>query len=520
MLQIQNLTVRLTKNNRTLIRDLSFSLNPGDRAVLLGEEGNGKSTLLKLLYDPALVEGYAEYSGEILRNRLRPGYLPQELPPREQEYTLREYFDASPGFAGQTPRELAAIARSLRLPPEFFDSAQRVGTLSGGEKVKIQLTRILLEQPDVLLLDEPSNDLDLEALTWLEEFIRDCPLPLLFISHDETLIERCANMIIHFEQLIRKTQARHTVVRMPYRQYARERLARFAHQTQLARKEKEEHEAKERRWQQIYERVKHEQNTISRQDPGGGRLLKKKMKSVKAQERRLERDKEEQTKLPDFEEPIRLAFGEGVGVPAGKLVLDLALDRLEAAGRVLARDIKLCVRGGAHVCLIGPNGSGKTTLLRRIAGELLARPDLKAAYMPQDYAEQLDLSVTPAEFLAPGGHKDDVTRARLYLGSQKYTPDEMEHSVAALSGGQKAKLFLARFALLGYNVLILDEPTRNLSPLSNPIVREALRAYQGAVIAVSHDRKFIAGVCDAVWRLTPEGLLPVDTALFRENGDE
>lgn len=137
--------------------------------------------------------------------------------------------------------------------------------------------------------------------------------------------------------------------------------------------------------------------------------------------------------------------------------------------------------------MIGANGAGKTTLLKKIAEELLNRNDIKAEYMPQTYEDLLDLDVTPVDYLDKTGDKEERTRIRTYLGSLKYTPDEMEHPIRELSGGQKAKVLLLRMSLSGANVLILDEPTRNFSPLSGPVIRKMLREFPGAVISISHD---------------------------------
>ena len=180
----------------------------------------------------------------------------------------------------------------------------------------------------------------------------------------------------------------------------------------------------------------------------------------------------------------------------------------EDTGKVLAEQIELLVKGPEKVCITGRNGAGKTTLLRRIAAQLLSREDIHAAYMPQNYEELLDMSLTPVEYLCTTGEKEEVTRIRTYLGSMKYTADEMSHPTAELSGGQKAKIFLLKMSLSGADVLILDEPTRNFSPLSNPVIRDVLRGYGGTIISVSHDRKFISEVCDRVYELTEEGLLP------------
>ena len=193
-------------------------------------------------------------------------------------------------------------------------------------------------------------------------------------------------------------------------------------------------------------------------------------------------------------------------MPNGKRVLEYEKQELAVEGRVLSRHIRLEVRGSERVCIIGKNGAGKSTLLREIAEQLLARTDLHAGYMPQNYEDLLDLSQTPAEFLAVSGAKEEQDRIRTYLGSMKYTADEMDRPIRELSGGQKAKLLLLKLSMQTCDVLVLDEPTRNFSPLSAPVIRKILNAFPGAVISVSHDRKFIQEVCTAVYELDGEGL--------------
>ncbi len=503
MLQIKNLTVRLTKDLRTILEDFTFSLNPGDKAAIIGEEGNGKSTLIKLIYDSALIEGYAEFDGEIYRGKSRLGYLPQEMPASERELTVRGYLER---YIEDEYKGVASVGTRLGLSASVLASEQIINTLSGGEKVKLQLCRILAGEPDILLLDEPTNDIDIETLEWLEGFINGCGLPVLYVSHDETLIDNTANVIIHIEQVRKKTVCRHTVARMKYARYVSERLSKLEHQEQVARKEKEEYDRQRDRWQHIYDRVDHEQRVVSRQNPQGGRLLKKKMKSVKSQEKQLERQKENMTQIPDIEETILPKFDDAVSIPNGKTVIEFQLSELEIEGRVLSRDIGLKISGPEHVCIVGKNGAGKTTLLRLMAEQLLGRTDIRAAYMPQNYEELLEAEGTPVEFLARSGSRDEITRARTFLGSMKYTPDEMGRRVSELSGGQKAKLLFLKMILDGSNVLVLDEPTRNFSPLSNPVIRGILKGFGGAIISVSHDRKYIGEVCGRVLTLTEDGL--------------
>ncbi len=513
MLQIRNLSMVHTKDLHPIVEHFTYSLNPGDKAVLIGEEGNGKSTLLRLIYDSRLVEDYIEWEGEIVYPGLRLGYLAQELPTDQKERSVMEFLSDRPQFYEKTPKELGQIAAELGVPLELFYSEQKMGTLSGGEKVKIQIAGIRLEEPDVLLLDEPSNDIDLETLAWLERFIKESREPVLFVSHDELLIERTATVIIHLEQLRRKTVPRHTIARMPYKQYIKERQSQFAHQEQVARKERSDYEKQMEKFRQIRQRVEHEQNVITRQNPAGGRLLKKKMHAVQSMGRRFERERENMTEFPEEEEAIFSKISAKEELPNGKQILQLELPELRQGERILARNIFLRLRGPEKICIVGKNGVGKTTLLREIARLLLERTDLQADYMPQDYEElfyrrekEAGKELTPVELLAKTWEKEELTRIRTYLGSMKYTADEMEHSVTELSGGQKAKLLFLGMSMNGSNVLVLDEPTRNFSPLSGPVIRRILKEFNGCIISISHDRKYIGEVCDRVYRLTENGL--------------
>ena len=510
MYQVKDLTITHKKDLTTLVEGLSLTLAPGDRAAIIGEEGNGKSTVLKLLYDPALVEPYAEWTGEIVDKGLRRGYLAQELSPEELARPVWEFCQGSSAFEGADPRALDRAARQVGLSPELFWDGRSMSTLSGGERVKLRLALLLLDGPDLLLLDEPSNDLDLRTLDWLKEFLLGCEVPVLYISHDERLLERTANVVVHLERLRRRTLPRCTVARVGYERYVEERAARFARQERNAAQERRAYEAKMERYRQIRDKVDHRQATITRQDPHGGRMLKKKMHAVQSLGRRFEREREDMTAMPEWEEAILAAFDEGKSIfPAGKTALRLDLPELRAGERVLSRNIRLWVTGPEKIGIVGPNGAGKSTLLKLAAQELLPRTDLRAAYMPQDYGELLLGDRTPVEMLAPSGRRDDVTRARTLLGNMKYKAEEMEHPAAGLSGGQRAKLLFLAMALNGANVLVLDEPTRNFSPLSAPNIRWVLADHPGVIVSVSHDRAYLEQVCTRVLELGPEGLRPV-----------
>ncbi|MCR4804087.1 MAG: ATP-binding cassette domain-containing protein [Clostridia bacterium] len=515
MLQIQHLTIVHTKDLRTILEDFSCTLNAGDKAVIIGEEGNGKSTLLKWIADPALIEDYAEADGILSAARERLAYLPQQLSLQDAERTVYEFFCEEPLFFDTPPGKLAKETARLGLSADICYSDQRMGSLSGGEKVKVQLLRLLISQPTVLLLDEPSNDIDIGALEYLERVILGFPGIVLFISHDETLIERTAGVVIHLEQVHRKQQCRHTVARMPYAQYARERLNAFEKQAQQAASDARDKRIRDEKYRRILQSVARAQVTINHAgkdmpDPmQAARNLKDKMHTVKSLKKRFEREDAQMTEKPVKENPIDFTLGENAQpIPAGKTVLDFALPQLKAPdSRLLASDIRLLVRGPEKVCIIGPNGCGKTTLLRAVWEQLKVRTDIRAAYMPQNYADLLDLEQNPVDCICTKGGAEERTMVRTFLGALRFTTAEMEHPAKELSGGQQAKIFLLRLNLSGANALLLDEPTRNFSPLSGPVIRGMLAGFPGAVISVSHDRKYIEEVCGTVFELTEQGLL-------------
>lgn len=510
MLYVQNLTITHRRDLRVLIDSLSFVLNPGDKLALIGEEGNGKSSLVSTLANAGNPSEHFEVTGTV-RATGRIGYLKQFLSEADLALPVFSYVTSEPNADPADWQAINDVATRLYLPPETLYDVRPLGTCSGGERTKLQLCRVLLGKPTVLLMDEPSNDLDLETLYWLERFVQDETRPLMFVSHDETFIQNTANRILHIEQIHRRTTPVWTLTSTDFATYLTEREASFERQSRLAAADQREHEQKMARYRRIESSVHHAQETISRQDPAGGRLLKKKMHAVKALERRIVNEKEGLTKKPDREDAVLLFADPAIGHHADKRILDFKLSVLCVPDdgdqeRILARNIALTVLGQDKVAIIGKNGSGKSTLLKVIVQALRKRSDLNVAYMPQNYEDELPMELWPVDFLAPSGLAEDRQKALDYLGCMRFEKHEMQHRIGDLSGGQKAKLFMLRFILQRADVWILDEPTRNFSPLSSPVVREVMRTFNGALIAVSHDRQFLRDVATKTYELTPNGL--------------
>lgn len=497
MLQLKNIEITLKKSGKNIIENLNYTLQKGVKCAVIGEEGDGKSTLLKFINNPHSISDYCECSGQVINNGVT-AYLPQF--PEEEQFDL----SVAEFLCDLKIYDNIRLMQEMKLTSELLYSDRKMRTLSGGERIKVRLFKLLCENPDVLLLDEPSNDIDYNSLLWLKDFLKNCKLSVIFVSHDRVLLEAVAENVIHIEQLIKKTQCKVTVFQGGYEDYLSFRELNYGRQTQIALKQREEYEKRYKRWQQIYERVKHEQNSISRQDPAGGRLLKKKMKSVISQKERFEKDKDSFFDIPDKENAIITFFPSDVTVPNGKTILDFKSDKLTVGEKLLATDIALKVVGGAKVALLGENGAGKTTLLKTIWQSLQGRKDIKCSYMPQEYSDALDFNSTPLAYLSPYG--ENIPIIRQYLGNLNFMPDEMIAKIGSLSGGQQAKIIYLKMVLDKCNVLILDEPTRNFSPMSAPVVCTALKNFGGAIISVSHDLKYVEDVCDKVYMLKDKKL--------------
>lgn len=510
MLSVNNLTAVHKDTGYTLFSNLSFSVQKGDKLAVIGAEGNGKTSLLEIICRPDEAMHWLTWSGSVTYHPWKMGYLPQACPPSLLRKTAAEWMLPLAGDA-----DLYRLAAEFRLSTDVLFAQRTLATLSGGERTKLCLIRLLVHPPDLLVLDEPTNDLDLESIITLENFIQNSQAALLYISHDETLLDRTANRILHLEQIWRRTTSRVTLSGLGFRDYMEAFTSSIARQNQQAAKEEEFYQEKLKRYRRIESRVEHEQAVISRQDPGGARLLKKKMHEVKSLGRRFEREHARQTQRTDREDEVNFFLEDLPGVPAGREILRLFLPELHIGDRVLSRNVRLDITGSEHMAITGANGSGKTTLLRTIQRIIETQRGLRTFYLPQNANELFENDMPAIDFLAPDGKTSSKEAASALLGSLRFSRDEMTSLTSTLSGGQKIKLAFAKLRLTRPNVLLLDEPSRHLSPLSNPAFRASVAAFKGCVISVSHDRAFLAEVCTRVLRLTPDGLVDEDPALYQ-----
>jgi len=458
MIDIQNLTIKTMKESRTLIDHLQLSIQKEDKMVIIGEEGNGNSTLLKCIFNEQLIANYCTYVGEIIKNDCSLGYLSQELSEHEKKLTITELFSEN-----NWPKEMLKAMDEFGI--ESFVSDKKIADFSGGERFKYLFLKLLAMNPDVLLLDEPTNDLDIGTIEWLEKFIQKTTRPVIFVSHDETFIKHTANAILHIELTHRKQLTKYTLTREPYNTYLSHRENNLHKQEQIARKQAAD------------------------------------------QKKRLDKETENFLEIPNVEEASEFHFDPSIHVHRHKKILELALDTLQIGNKQLTQNIKLSISGAEKVAIIEENGVGKSTLLKCILASLKEQSSLKIGYMPQNYEEVLDANQSPIQFLVTDGYKEAMTKAFTLLGSMKFTPDEMQQTIGQLSGGQKAKLLLVKMRLERCEILILDEPTRNFSPLTTPVLCYALAQYGGAIISISHDRRYLQEVATTIYELTGEGLI-------------
>ncbi len=502
-----------------VLRDVSWEVKPGDRIGLVGVNGAGKSTQLRI------IAGLEEASsGQVVKQGdPRIAYLQQEFDVDPRHTVRQELFQAF-GEAAEVLNRQQAVEEAMASPqaaadPDHLDALiaelgelqsrfealhgyeldaridrllptigfspegaeQRVGDYSGGWQMRMALGKILLQEPDLLLLDEPTNHLDVETIQWLETYLQGQAVPLVVISHDRAFLDRVCNQIVETERGVSRTYLGN------YSQHLEQkRLEREAGQAAFERQQKE----------------------LAGQQAYIDRFRASATRSTQAKSREKLLDKVER-----IEAPL-----EGVGGPSFRFPAAPRSGRQAAVienlthsygDRILFLGADLEVERGDRIAFVGPNGAGKSTLLRLVMGmeqpaeglASIGEHNVVAGYFEQNQAEALDLTKTVIDTLFEAVPDWTQTQVRSLLGSFCFSNDAVFKQVVQLSGGEKARLALALMLLTPCNLLILDEPTNHLDIPAKQMLEEALLAYGGSALIVSHDRYFIGRVANRIVEL-------------------
>jgi ATP-binding cassette subfamily F protein 3 len=495
-----------------VLKDVNWEVKPGDRIGLVGVNGAGKSTQLKI------VTGELEpTTGDIIRPQdLRISYLSQEFEV-DPERTVRDEFwtvfdeanrvqhrlheipilmeQADPDRLEKLIHELDKEQRHFEaldgyglesriekiLPEMGFtpgDGDRYVGEFSGGWQMRMGLGKILLQEPDVLLLDEPTNHLDLDTIEWLEGYLKGLNTPMVIVSHDREFLDRLCTQIVETERGVSTTYLGN------YSAYLTQKLENQTAQLSA------------------YER---QQKELEKQQAFVDRFRASATRSTQAKSREKQLDKVERIEAPETG-PRSLHFRFPPAPRSGREVVTIADLTHAYDDKILFLGTNLLIERGDRIAFLGHNGSGKSTLLRLIAGleqptdgtVELGKHNVIPSYFEQNQAEALDLSKTVLETIhdeVPDWTNEEV---RTLLGRFLFSGDMVFKAVDALSGGEKARLALAKMLLRPANLMMLDEPTNHLDIPAKEMLEEALQHYDGTVLLVSHDRYFISKVATKI----------------------
>jgi ATP-binding cassette subfamily F protein 3 len=486
-----------------LLRGISLKLERGDRMTLAGRNGVGKTTLLRMIAGLTSPDG-----GELAFEKGARHALHDQRPPRERELSLRDHVLAGcsdlvtleerlrslearmaerPDDAALLNRYAAAQSRlehaggwnwrARALQPlhglGFRDDQldRPLASFSGGELTRASLARALAGDPDLLLLDEPTNHLDIASLEWLEGYLTGLDAAVILVAHDRWFLEAVGTSVLELEA------GRGRFFGGPWHAWRRELAAR---EIALGRA------------------IEKQQREIARMERFVERFRYKKTKARQAQSRVKRLEKMERIER-DPSDTRSLGFSFGSAERTGRVVLEMEHGRLEVPGRTLLEDGDLWLERGEHVSLVGPNGAGKTTLLEALVGRRALDGgrtrighNVKLGYLTQ-HAEELGMRGTALE-AAQRATGLTPNKARALLGSFLFSGEEAEKPLAGLSGGERRRLSLAVLVASGANALILDEPTNHLDLDAREALEDALQAFDGAVLLVSHDRALLDAV--------------------------
>ena len=512
MISVEKLTIDFT--GTPLFEEVSFLVNPKEKIALVGKNGAGKSTMLKvfagmqqpsggrvsmpkdfkigylpqhlLVQDDKTVMDEAKSAfGDVLDTQKRVDYLTQQLAERT-DYESQEYSELIERLSIENERltlmgadnMMSEIERTL-LGLGFLrtDFSRPTSEFSGGWRMRIELAKILLSRPDLLLLDEPTNHLDIESIRWLEQFLASSSSSLLLVSHDRAFLDAVTSRTIEI------SLGQIYDYKVPYTKYVELR--------------------KERREQQL-RAYENQQKMIADTEEFIERFRYKATKAIQVQSRikALERLERIEVDLED-NSSLRLKFP-----PAPHSgVLPVEIEHLTKAygDHVVLNDIEMQIHRGEKVAFVGKNGEGKSTMVKCImqeiehSGKMKLGHGVKIGYFAQNQASLLDENLTVFDTIDYVAQGDIRTKIRDILGAFMFGGEASDKKVKVLSGGERSRLAMIKLLLEPVNLLILDEPTNHLDMRSKDVLKEAIQAFDGTVILVSHDRDFLDGLVTKVY---------------------
>lgn len=517
MIHLQNISKQY--GAKVLFEGADATIGAKSRVALIGPNGAGKSTLIRIVLDLESPDSGAVVKGKYLSI----GHLAQEVPkfhggtvldevlrmdgrrkdlvkertefeayfaeahpdqrPEEEELKLERYGRVLEELEALDEYRLESRAQEILLGVGFkkTDFQRALTELSGGWLMRVALARILLMEPDLLLLDEPTNHLDLESLLWLEEYLQNFRGAMLIVSHDAAFLNRIVREVLEIDQ--KKLWV------------YRGNLEAFAIQ-------------KSERLEVLKAQYAGQQAKIAEVEKFVSRFGAKATKARQAQSKLKQLEKMERIELPDERSTVRFRFPPAPH--SGKEVVTLKGASVQYGAKTVFRDVHWVLRRGTRVAIVGVNGAGKTTLLKLLSGTLNATAgearlghEVKVGYYAQIQAESLDMRKTILEELEQVAPEMPMSQVRAIAGAFLFTGDAVEKRCGVLSGGEKARVALAKLLLSPSNFLILDEPTNHLDSDSREVLLEALEDYQGTLVVVSHDREFISPLADSVLEIIP-----------------
>jgi ATP-binding cassette subfamily F protein 3 len=513
MISIHKLSVNFTGD--FLFKDLSFVVGDRDRIGLVGKNGAGKSTLLKIIHK----ELEPESGVMVITTGFRTGYLPQEM---ANNFLRTVWDEAISAFVEQKELEkkIAHITEQLalrvdyesdvyhQLAQQLADFTERFHILGGstmdadaervllglgfsssdfkrplhefssGWQMRVALAKILLQKPEIILLDEPTNHLDIESIQWLEEYLANYEGAVMLVSHDRAFLDRVTNRTIEI------TLGTIQDYKCSYSEYVEQRLERI--ETQQAAFENQQKEIAQ--IERFIERFRYKAS---------------KAKQVQSRVKLLE--KMDKVAVDEMDDSV-ISFKFPPAPHSGKVTVEAKQLSLGYGALNVLKDIDMHLERGERVAFVGRNGEGKSTFVKSIVGELAPQHgamqlghQVVIGYYAQNQALLLEPNKTVFETIDEVAIGDIRPKIRTILGRFLFTTEDTEKKVSVLSGGEKSRLALAKLLLSPFNLLILDEPTNHLDMASKDVLKNALLHYTGSLIIVSHDRDFLAGLCEKIF---------------------